>query len=297
MWSLFYDNFTDWMQSSLGISFCISILLLGKFGRAAITKRRLCVEYVQKDARYNKTILAAFENVTEFECVRRCARHLKCNAYNLLRGHGLCEILHGLEACNETNYRHGFKYVHLGACEGHMPWAVGARSGTTSASCLKWYRPETLPVQACSAGMVTSPDQMACVALIFNKGMYLPGWFSQGIYGGTYRVITEDGQPMWCYNHGHVLRVVPECPVTWQPYTMGDPLPSEAGTVSTWKDGTPLFFVTKFINTQWYIGYLLPSVSRSYMMAEISFSPTDVHILVYVWENCNIFIGIPGCAD
>ena len=82
MSALFDDNFTDRMKLRVDTLLYVSVLLLGAPGQAEIiiTKRRLCVEYVVENSRYSKTVLAVFENVTESECLRRCARHQECNA-------------------------------------------------------------------------------------------------------------------------------------------------------------------------------------------------------------------------
>ena len=71
---------------------------------------------------------------------------------------------------------------------------------------------------------------------------------------------------MMCYGLGYLLRDVQECPVSWQPYTVGDTISPAAVTVSTWKDGTPLYFVTTYVISDWYIGYLLPSAPRTFFM-------------------------------
>ena len=205
---------------------------------------------------------------------KRCAHHPDCHAYNFLRKKGICEILRGLDTCGETRDHSGaYEYVHLYTCKGHLPWLTSVRNWTAGQP---WYRKEAHPMEGCPTGMVTGPDGWACVALIPTKGLYLPGW-----YHSHYRVIKEDGQPMRCYGYSYILRVVPECPVSWQTYTVGDPLPSAAVTVSTWKDGTPLYFVSNSVGENWHIGYLLPSVPRSYILSGIP-NPTNVLILVYV---------------
>ena len=276
------------MKLRVGMLIWAGTLLWVHSSHTATVKRRLCIEYVVEDARHNFSILAAFENVTGAECLKRCARHTDCYAYNFLRTRGTCEILRGVGACGEITGRFdGSKYVHLGACKRQQPWLIGVKNWTTGASCQMWHRHMALSGERCPAGMVTDPDGRACVALIPNKGLYLPGW-----YAGIYRVITEDAEPMWCHGYGYILRVVPECPVSWQSYTVGDPIPSAAVTASIWKDGTPLYIVRKYINTNWYIGYMLSSVPRSYIRAGVAYSPTDVHILVYIWSDGNISIRI-----
>ena len=258
--------------------FYASILPLIESNDAAATKRQLCVEYVVENSRSNKTALATFNNMIESECLRRCAHHSDCNAYNLQDG-GICEILPGLETCTETNGHVGSKFVHLGSCNLQVPWVVADRDLTAEA-CPKWHHQATLSTNICPAGMAKNPDGWACVALIPFKGLYLPGW-----YYGKYRFITDEAEPRRCTGYGYILRNVTECPVSWKPYTVGNPLPSKAVEASIWKDGTPLYFVTGKTGFHWYIGYLLPSVPRTFItkgMVE-PFSPINVRILVYIW--------------
>ena len=104
----------------------IILALIGP-NHAAITKIRICVEYVVENSRSNKTTLATFSNMTAYMCLRRCA-------YNLQQERGICEILSNIEACGETTEHHvGSKMVHFGSCKSQVPW-VSVWSNLTAAA-------------------------------------------------------------------------------------------------------------------------------------------------------------------
>ena len=259
--------------------FCTSILALIESNDATATKRQLCVEYIAENSRSNKTALATFNKKTESECLHQCAHHPDCSTYNFLQELGTCEIFLGLKAFGETAGSHdGSKFVHLGFCKSKVPWVVAGRDLTAGASCQIWLYQATSSKANCPGGMVTNPDGWACVALIALKGLYLPGW-----YHGKYTVITDEAEPHRCAGYGYILRNVPECPVTWQPFNVGNPLPPRAVQGSIWKDGTPLYIVAGKAD-RWFIGYLLPSVPRPFIMRGMRelFSPLNVRILVYI---------------
>ena len=62
------------------------------------------------------------------------------------------------------------------------------------------------------------------------------------------------------------MLVAPECPTAWQAFTVGDPIPANAVRVSTWKGGTPLYVVSKLFGGVSYLGYLLPSANRTFIL-------------------------------
>ena len=78
------------------------------------------------------------------------------------------------------------------------------------------------------------------------------------------------------------MLVAPECPTAWQAYSVGDPIPGEAVRVSTWKDGTPLYMVSKFLGGVSRLGYLLPSANRTFIVYMGLNSPMNVSLLVYI---------------
>ena len=97
-------------------------------------------------------------------------------------------------------------------------------------------------------------------------------------------MVTEIGAPNTCLGAkaGYLLRVAPECPTDWQDYLVTDPVPLQAVQVSSWKDGTAIYFVSAPFGGQEYLGYYIPSVQRSFIKSNKARNPTSVHILVYV---------------
>ena len=117
-----------------------------------------------------------------------------------MRDQGIYEILRGGKVCGKITNQHedGFKYVHLGSYKCSAPWAEHARNWTTGGILSH----VTLARYIICANMFRwngeKPDRCPCTSLTPNKGINLPGCYVQGTNRGTYRVITEDGVPMWC---------------------------------------------------------------------------------------------------
>ena len=197
-----------------------------------------------------------------------------------LKKQEICELLpeQRQNPCGEiTDYYDECTYVDVGVCKGHIPWTLRMRDWKAETPCQLWHRQVSSRKKACPVGMVNGPTGgWPCAALIPSRGMFLPDWYHQ-----DYRVVSDDGRGRRCYGIGYLMRKVPECPMSWQHYIVGDPLPTRAVNVSTWKDGTPLYLVAGRFGSTMSMGYLLPSVPRTYIMSYTTYHPTDVMLLVY----------------
>ena len=260
----------------------IMIITGTPISHAILRKRQMCVEYQIRNSRSNETILRVFYGLSEGGCLRQCARHPNCTAYNMRHADGTCELVSALGTCAETTEADGSKYVSLGGCNGEVPWKVGRRNWASDEPCLTWHLHYAYNYRGdCPSGTLTGPAGWACVALVPCNGLYLPGWCARR---NAYRLITEQQQAGLCDGAGCILKVAAECPTTWQSYIVGDPVPPRAVNISTWKDGTPLYMVAGVpFPGKWYLGYLLPSVQRAFIYRQGVQSPTNVQILVYIW--------------
>ena len=250
-------------------------------GYAILMKRKMCVEYQIRNSRWNETILRVFYGKSEGECLLQCVSHPECVAYNTGHANGTCELVSlPLGNCVETKETEGFKFVSLSDCNGKVPWNVGRRNWTSDAPCLTWHLHYSYNFRGggCPDGTLKDPRSWSCASLLPQRGLYLPGWCAAQ---HSYRVVTEQHQRALCPGAGYILKVAPGCPTTWLSYTVGDPLPSGAVRVSTWKDGTPLYLVMVKHGFNWYMGYLLSSVQRTFIITARMVSPRDVSILVF----------------
>ena len=199
----------------------------------------------------------------------QCAHNPICGAYNWISNSGTCELLpvHG-QCEKETQENDDSTFVHLADCREVVPWVVPRRNWSADSVCLKWRRVDAFSgMYSCYEDILISPSDKACASIIPNKGMYLPGWY---VNGRPFRTVAEDVKPLQCYGHGAgcLLHVSPDCPTEWVWYNVGERVPTNAEQVSTWKDGTPLYFVTSPDHTGfWHIWYLLPSLSRTFILA------------------------------
>ena len=248
------------------------------------TKRKICIELSIGSSRWNRTVLKSIPGVRNSDCMVRCAHNPSCGAYNWIHTNGTCELLPVLGDCpGESVEEEDSMFVHLADCTGHMPLVVARRNWSADSLCLTWRLVDTFNgVDSCAADILRSPSPEACASLIPSKGTYLPGWY---INREAFRTVTEDVKPLVCSGKGvgYLLRVAPGCPTDWVWYRVGEPIPTNAVQVSTWEDGTPLYFVTATDppGDFWHIGYLLPSIPKTFIYSSDVYSPTTVKILVF----------------
>ena len=210
-----------------------------------LRKIRMCVQYQIMNSRWDETILHIYYGISEGGCLRQCARHPECMAYNMWHANGTCELVPDIGTCAETKETEGSKFVSLGDCNGKVPWDVGRRNWTSDGPCLSWHIHYAYNYigPSCPTGTIRGPFGFSCASLVPNKGLYLPGWSANQ---HNYRVVNDEQQKTsYCEGVGYIPKVAPGCSIAWQPYTVGDPLPPKVVNISTWKDGTSLYFVAR----------------------------------------------------
>ena len=220
------------------------ILLCIVITKTMATKRKMCVEFSILNSRWNRTVLKSIPGVRKSDCLIRCAHNPSCNAYNWIHTNGTCELPALGDCPGESMEEEDSTFVHLADCTGHMPLVVARRNWSVDATCLAWRRVDAVRgVDSCAGDIQRSSSHKACASIIHSKGTYLPGWY---INREVFRTVTEDVKPLLCSGKGvgYLLRVAPGCPTDWVWYNVGEPIPTTAVQVSTWKDGTPLYFVT-----------------------------------------------------
>ena len=261
--------------------FFISATLYVMASRLLIQTSKRCVEYRVNNSRWNDTVLSVIPSVVFSECFIQCTLQHNCSAINFWSGTGTCELLPGIGVCEETTAEEGCTFIHLGDCCGRMPWEVERRNWTSDYPCITWKPHDATKRAKCFRGVLKGPEWWFCTALTPHKGLYLPSWYQSR---GSFRMVTELGAPQTCLGAraGYLLLVAPECPTEWQNYTVTDPVPPQAVPVSSWKDGTPLYFISSHSRGRWYSGYYLPSTQRSFIMIKKARSPRSLRILVYV---------------
>ena len=259
----------------------VSTILYVASSRLLIKTSKRCVEYGVPNSRWNDTVLRFIPSVGYSECLMHCTRHQNCSAINFRSGTGTCELLPGIGDCAETKAEEGSTLVHLGDCSGRVPWVAERRKSSSGDTCLTWEPHDANRRAKCPRGVLRGPSGRYCAALAPHKGLYLPSWYTGG---RGFRMVTERGASNTCLGTkaGYLLRVAPECPTEWQNYLVADPVPLQAVQVSTWKDGTAIYFVSAPFRGREYLGYYIPSVQRSFIMSNKARNPISVRILVYV---------------
>ena len=272
------------MKVFITITVCIVFvptILYVVSSRLLINTSKRCVEYRVPNSRWNDTVLRVILSVGYSECLMQCTRHQNCSAINFRSGTGTCELLPGIGDCTETRAEERSTFVHFGYCSGRVPWVAERRNWSSGNTCLTWEPHDATRSTRCPGDVLRGPDPQYCAALAPHKGLYLPGWYQSR---GGFRMVTELGAPNTCLGAraGYLLRVATECPTDWQDYLVTDPVPLQAVQVSSWKDGTAIYFVSAPFMKREYLGYYIPSVQRSFIMSNRAQNPISVRILVYV---------------
>ena len=257
----------------------ITGLILISFGDAQTDKTKLCVEYRIQNSRWKRNILDVKENISESACLRRCARHPNCRAYNICRNTGTCELVHGMAHCAETEEQERCTYVNLASCSDLVPWNAKRRNWGEDLPCLIWQRYKA--GDDCPHEALRSRDATECVALIPYKGLYLPGRY---VYYRAFRSVSEQAQVLRCNRHGYLVRVDPACPTDWRRYKVGDDLPPGAVQVSSWTDDSPVYLISFKSNVGCKLGYYLVSRQQAFVMSDKAVhTPSEMTMLVHVW--------------
>ena len=245
----------DITQKLIIVSSLFVVFFRLHFASTSTTKSKRCIEYRVQDGRWNKKVLGIVTNITERDCLMQCVRNERCMAYNMWHRNGTCEWLPQMGKCDEVEKQKDCTFVSLGDCTKEVPWITGRLEWVAESPCLKWqYFDSTLE---CPATYLRAPVGVYCVALIPQKGLYLPGWHRSD----RFRFITLDERPTRCTS-GYLLQVAPTCSMVWADYEAGDLVPERAVVGGTWKDGTPLYIVASDINNVWVVGYYRPYVKR-----------------------------------
>ena len=272
-WLIMHD-IRAWYMHQLFLFLIITFS--GRVITASLTfKLKLCVEYQVDSSRVTDGILTVIHNITRSKCIIECARHPICRAFNIWHAQGTCELLPDFGDCGEGSHQEGSTFIQLRPCKASVPWSVEWRNlSVDDATCLKWTLHDgTL---SCPTNGFSSPKGNSCLGLTPHKGLYLPSWQAPSL---GFRIVTVDEQTVRC-RRGYLLETSPDCPVSWIPFRLGDPIPTKAVEVSTWTNGSPLYFVFAIR----YYGYYLPYTGQSYIMAARVLNPTELLILVYNWH-------------
>ena len=186
----------------------------------------------------------------------------------------------------------GSTFTHLKPCSASAPWVVQGRNWSVGSTCFNW----TLYSKTvfCSTSAIRNPPGNAvCLALTPHKGLYLPSWHNAP---RGFRIVTVHGRPVRC-PWGYLLQESPQCPVSWVPFRVGEPIPASAVQVSTWTNETPLYIIAGTRGS--YIGYYLAQTNKSYIMLTTAKNPTDLSILVHnwQWERNSTGLNLSLCLD
>ena len=115
-------------------------------------------------------MLHTYPVVTQNHCLAMCVRNMNCKALHFRKYGGNCEILADPELCMAQDFTNGTLYMELTKCQLYVP----RKSFQPSVGNWRWVSGTSNPVNAVPIGLIY-------VIRVFERGAYLPGWWTNGI--------------------------------------------------------------------------------------------------------------------
>ena len=269
------------MESFAFIRLLLHLLLLIGHGLAS-QKRRLCIDFEMDHKRAQHDVLSANLCLSKRQCMMKCAADARCTAFNFRSGDGFCELLLALPECYEPGNDDDFIFTQLKLPNFQPPMAKQSKPLATSD--LQW-RPCNSTTAISSSNIQVTNNRH--VALGFNKGMYLPGYFTpRGNINEIKMFYPPDDANARC-DHGYLLSVQHPEQYQWVFYQPGYPIPSGSLSAGSHVDGTPLYIIQIICGTGKRSGFYSSSFERPYVYCNSPINlNSEMEILVYeFWYN------------
>lgn len=246
----------------------------------SVQKVKLCVQFEMDPGHADYNILSTKIGLAKGSCFVKCVRHNQCMAFNYREQDGFCELLPAIPSCTEPVDEEGYVFVHLGDCLSHLPPTWGFPTGVN----WQWEAYINNMDTNTFVPLVSTPT--AYVAMVFDKGIYVPGWMRPG---KSIHILSSDGLVVLCPGDVSYVLTFPAGTYNWVPFGAGEILPPNAVT-GFWLYGTPLYVVKAELVATTVTGTTVATLSGYYspVRAEASIiyngrhHPTTMEMLVHV---------------
>ena len=209
----------------------------------------------------NYTIVA---NIPVHICTHMCMQHPNCSVINYNHAHHYCQLTS--EECDHIEEDAEFMVTAM-----NFPKCTS----TTESPCLRW-EPAGADVTTfrvrCSSGEYVG-------RLVFPTDI-LVGWYYNSV------AVWRNGASHWSTTGAEVLQLYPNCSSSWEPYTPGDPIPTNAvlgGYLGDPCSVTPIIDGTVMSSNTGgkRCGYYNPKTRLGYIVYEGAEVTSEMSILVY----------------
>ena len=158
------------------VTFVKYLLLLKCICADTVVKLRLCVDAVVDNYHSDAPVLDTYFMVTQNQCFMQCMRLTECQAFQFRHNDGWCELLPIPEYCLPQNRTQGTTYIELNTCGQYPP----RRAFLPPTDNWRWVSTTS---NLSDALIMELWGSVRYVSRVFERGMYLPGWWRPGLFG------------------------------------------------------------------------------------------------------------------
>ena len=257
------------------VTFAKYLLLLRCVCAATVVKRRLCVDAVVDNYHSHAPVLDTHFMVTPHRCFILCMQLEECQAFQFRHHDGWCELLPIPEYCLPQDRTQGTTYVELNTCGQYPP----RRAFLPPADNWHWVSTTS---DLSDALIMEHWGVVRYVSRVFERGIYLPGWWRPGLFG--FRAVRPFRDFNGCDGDGKPgeLLVFPAGCYQWSSFTIGDTVPSDAVMGGYGMDLAPLYIVKKNFGIKTCSGYFSVATGKAYIVCDGKHSPSTMEILRYI---------------
>ena len=248
------------------------LLLLKYICADTVVKRRLCVDAVVDNYHSEAPVLDTYFMITQNRCFMLCMRLKECQAHQFRHDDGLCELLPTTEYCLPQNVTYGMTCIELNTC-GQYPPRQAFLPRTDG-----WHWVSTTS-DLSDALTVGEFGVVRYVSRVFERGLYLPGWWRADSFG--FRTVRPYHVSVVCSSSdkpGEFLNF-PAGGYQWSSFTIGDTVPLDAVMGGYWMDLSPLYIVKKNFGDNTCSGYFSTAMERAFIECNGIQSPSIMEIL------------------
>ena len=257
------------------VTLALYLLLVRCICANTSVKRRMCVDAVVDNYHSDAPVLDTYYMVTQNQCFMQCMRLTECQAFQFRHHDGWCELLPIPEYCLPQNTTQGTTYIELNTCGQYPP----RRAFLPPTDNWRWVSPTS---DLSDALTMVHWGVVRYVSRVFDRGLYLPGWWKPDSYG--FRAVRPYRDFVGCDGNdkpGELLSLTVGG-YEWSPFTVGDAVPVDAVMGGYWMDLSPLFIVKKSFVGVTCSGYFSTAMEKAYIECNGIQNPSIMEILRYI---------------
>ena len=251
------------------------LMLVGYIYAGTANKRRLCVDAVVDNYQSEAPVFRTHLMVTQNRCFVLCMQLRGCQAFQFQPDYGRCELLPTTKYCLPQNITYGIIYMELNTCGQYPPRRAFLPST------YNWRWASTTSDLSDALAMIHG-SQVRYVSRVFERGIYLPGWWRPDSFG--FRAVRPYHDSVDCGGNdkpGEFL-ILPSGSYKWSSFTVGDTVPPDAVMGGYWMDLSPLYIVKKTFSAATCSGYFSTAMAKAYIACSGKHNPSKMEILQYI---------------